>query len=147
MSEMDATDHRLIAALRHNARASLSSLAAELGLSRTAIRARMERLQRDGVILGYSVVLKADIERSAVRGITFLRIEGRGMDRVQRTLHGMPEVQALHTTNGAWDLVIELGTDRLEGLELALARIRRIEGVANTETNLLLATHRSTRAG
>src|SRR5680860_1105333 len=58
MTEMDDIDRALISALRHDARASLSDLAAALGVSRTTIRSRIERLQRSGEIMGFSVVLK-----------------------------------------------------------------------------------------
>lgn len=66
MAELDETDRKLIAALRHNARAALSDLALELGLSRTTVRARIERLERRGEIVGYSVVLRGDVARDPV---------------------------------------------------------------------------------
>ncbi|ANP34995.1 MULTISPECIES: Lrp/AsnC family transcriptional regulator [Rhodobacterales] len=141
---MDKTDERLIAALRHNARASLSDLALELNLSRTTVRARIERLQARGDILGFTVVLKEDVLRDPVRGLMMIGIEGRGASRITRQLHGLPEVRAIHTTNGRWDLIVELGTETLETLDSALAKIRNFDGVSTSETNLLLATKKET---
>lgn len=138
--KLDKTDERLIAALRHNARASLSDLALQLNLSRTTVRARIERLQSKGDILGFSVVLKEDVLRDPVRGLMMIGIEGRGTSRITRQLQGLPEVRAIHTTNGRWDLIVELGTETLETLDAALAKIRTFEGVVSSETNLLLAT-------
>ncbi|MEM9909795.1 MAG: Lrp/AsnC family transcriptional regulator [Pseudomonadota bacterium] len=144
---MDGTDQRLISALRHNARISLSDLAQELGLSRTTVRTRIERLQQSGEIVGFTVVLKTDTERDPVRGLMMLAIEGRGTDQVVRRLTGLPAVRAVHSTNGRWDLIVEIGADTLDALDTILARIRRFEGVAQSETNLLLRTRRASGSG
>ena len=141
---MDDTDHQLIAALRHDARASLSDLALLLGKSRTTIRGRIERLRQRGDILGFSVVLKEDVLRDPVRGLMMIGIEGRGTDRIIRQLHGLSEVRAVHSTNGRWDVIAEIGTATLETFDAVLAKIRRFDGVANSETSLLLATRKLT---
>jgi len=140
---MDKTDERLIAALRHNARASLSELALRLHLSRTTVRTRIERLQARGDILGFSVVVKEDVLRDPVRGLMMIGIEGRGTTRIVRQLQGLAQVRAIHSTNGRWDLIVELGTETLEVLDGALARIRMFDGVATSETSLLLATSKA----
>ncbi len=141
---MDKTDERLISALRHDARASLSDLALRLNLSRTTVRARIERLKQRGDILGFTVVVKSDVQRDAVRGLMMIGIEGRGTTRIVRQLQGLAQVRAVHSTNGRWDLIVELGTETLEALDAALARIRQFDGVATSETSLLLATRKST---
>ncbi|MFD3189598.1 Lrp/AsnC family transcriptional regulator [Sedimentitalea sp. HM32M-2] len=141
---MDKTDERLIAALRHDARASLSDLALGLNLSRTTVRSRIERLQRRGDILGFTVVLKQDTLRDPVRGLMMIGIEGRGTERIIRQLQGLPEVRAVHSTNGRWDVIAELGTETLEGLDVALGKIRRFDGVSTSETSLLLSTRKAT---
>ena len=74
-----------------------------------------------------------------------LGIEGPGMDRIRRQLSGMAEVEAVHATNGKWDLIVQLGTPTLEALDDALRRIRRLDGVATSETSLLLSTSRYSR--
>jgi len=139
-SDMDSTDRKLIAALRRDSRAPLSSLAVDLGLSRTTVRSRIERLQARGEILGFTVQLKSDIARSPVRGLMMLGIEGRGAEKIRHQLTGIAAVQAVHSTNGKWDLIAEIGTDTLEALDKVLFDIRRIDGVMRSETNLLLAT-------
>ncbi|MDR9394752.1 Lrp/AsnC family transcriptional regulator [Roseovarius sp. SYSU LYC5161] len=140
---MDETDQALISALRHDARASLSDLALSLGVSRTTVRARIERLQRSGDILGFTVVLKQDAARDPVRGFMMIGIEGRGTDRILRQLNGLGAVRAVHTTNGRWDLIVEIGTPTLEEFDSVLARIRRFDGIANSETSLLLSTRKA----
>ncbi|MGI3210125.1 Lrp/AsnC family transcriptional regulator [Roseovarius tibetensis] len=140
---MDATDTALISMLRHDARASLSDLAIGLGVSRTTVRARIERLRARGEIIGFSVVLRGDAARDPVRGLMMLGIEGRGTERILRQLGGLSAVRAMHTTNGRWDVIVEIGTETLEALDRVLAQIRRFDGIASSETSLLLNTWKS----
>ena len=136
---MDNTDQNFISALRENARASLSGLAHRLGVSRTTVRSRIERLQQRGDVLGFTVFLKDD----PVRGVMLIGIEGRCTDRIVRQLTGLPELRAVHSTNGRWDVIAEIGTKSLEDFDHTLAKIRRIEGITSSETSLLLATRKA----
>ena len=144
---MDALDRRLITLLRHNGRRGISDLAIELGVSRATIRARMERLEQQGDIVGYTVILRADVLSAPVRGMTLIEVEGRAKDRVVSALTGLAEVTAIHTTSGKWDLIAELSTEILTALDDVLNRLRLTPGIAASETHLLLATPRSSRAG
>ena len=142
---MDDLDQRLLAALRRDGRASLSELAHDLGVTRTTVRARMGRLLASGEIAGFTVLTRSDAAQAPVRGLMMLQVEGRGTDRVMKRLAGLPEVTAFHTTNGTWDLIVEVATQTLEGFDEALFAIRRIEGVTRSETNLLLSSRRPVR--
>ena len=142
---MDELDRRLVTLLRHDARRGISDLAIQLGVSRATVRARMEGLEKRGDIVGYTVILRADAVSMPVRGITMVEVEGRAKDRVVDILGGYPEISAIHTTNGKWDLIVEIGTMTPTDLDGLLGRIRLIGGVTSSETNLLLATPRSTR--
>lgn len=139
---MDELDQKLVAALRHDGRASLSGLAAMIGASRTTVRARMERLQARGDIVGFRAVTRADVALDAVRGLMMIGIEGRGTDRITRVLTGMPEARAVHSTNGRWDMIVEIGAPTLEEFDTVLARIRKLDGVVASETSLLLRTRK-----
>ncbi|KEJ87919.1 Lrp/AsnC family transcriptional regulator [Sulfitobacter donghicola] len=139
---MDDMDHQLIGALRHDARASLSDLAARLGVSRTTLRARLSRLQNRGDIVGFSVITRADVAQDPVRGLMMIGIEGRGTERIKRQLSAMAELRAVHSTNGRWDLIVEIGTSTLAELDIVLGRIRNLDGVASSETSLLLSTQK-----
>ncbi|WP_299282100.1 Lrp/AsnC family transcriptional regulator [uncultured Tateyamaria sp.] len=140
---MDETDARLIAALRHDARASLSDLSQSLGLSRATVRSRIDKLRARGDILGFSVVLREDTLRDPVRGLMMIGIEGRGTERIIRQLQGMSELRAVYSTNGRWDVIVEIGTDTLERFDAVLFRIRALDGVVASETSLLLSTRKS----
>lgn len=143
---MDELDHKLITLLRHNGRRSISDLAVELGAARATIRNRMERLELSGDIIGYTVILKSDAVALPVRGIMMIEVEGHSADRVIRALGGFAEISAIHTTNGRWDLIAELGAATLTDFDAVLRRIRLIPGITGSETSLLLATPRSTKA-
>lgn len=142
---LDDLDQRLIAALRRDGRATLSDLAHDLGVTRTTVRTRLARLIASGAIAGFTVLTRADVAAAPVRGLMMLHVEGRGTDRVMARLAGIPEVTAYHTTNGAWDLIVEVGSPTLERFDEVLFAIRRIPGVTRSETNLLLSTRRPVR--
>ncbi|MFC4271228.1 AsnC family transcriptional regulator [Sneathiella chungangensis] len=142
---MDKTDQKLIAALRQNARASVSELAMSLGLSRATVRTRMDKLIEEEEIIGFTVVLKEDLAEFPVRGITLIEIEGKGNERIISRLRGFPEIQAIHSTNGRWDLIVEFGAETLADLDKVLRQLRLIDGINASETNLYLATHRTSR--
>ena len=143
---MDNIDQQIVAALRKNGRASLSLLASDLKLSRATIRKHIEGLSNSGDIVGFTVVLREDAAHAPVRGLMMIAIEGRGTERVIRQLTSMAAVDALHTTNGKWDLVAELSANSLEELDGILRQIRLLDGIATSETNLLLATRKMVRA-
>ena len=112
-------------------------------MSRTTVRARLARLQQRGDVVGFSVITRADVARDPVRGLMMIGIEGRGTDRIIRTLGGMAELRAVHSTNGRWDVIVEIGTETLEAFDAVLGRIRRLDGVVASETSLLLRTRKA----
>ncbi|MXU63980.1 Lrp/AsnC family transcriptional regulator [Oceanomicrobium pacificus] len=143
---MDTLTERLVAILRRDARRPVAKLAADLGVSRATVRNRLERLEQSGELVGYTAVLRSDIGQLPIRGLMLIAIEGHMAERVIARLNGMTEVSAIHTTNGKWDLIVELGAETLAEFDDILRRIRLIEGISASETNLLLATRRSAAA-
>ena len=139
---MDDTDRRLIALLRENARVPVATLAHLLKVSRGTVQNCIDRLKADGVISGFTVRLKPEAEPQRVRAITMVAVDGEHATAVVKALRGLPEVNALHTTNGRWDIVVELGVDSLEAFDHALQRIRLVKGISSSETSLLLSTHK-----
>ncbi|MAS43166.1 MAG: AsnC family transcriptional regulator [Rhodobacteraceae bacterium] len=138
MAEPTATDRRLLAALRDDARASITELALIVGVSRTTVRSRLDGLVREGRIRRFTI--ETDLEdEDAVRAITMVELQGRMSREVIRKLRAIPEVAAGHSTSGAWDLVVELRARSLAGFDRALRELREIQGVSNSETSLLLA--------
>lgn len=139
---MDDIDRQLVALLRTDARRPVASLAKALKVSRGTVQNRMRKLEADGTIAGYTVRLKPRAEGHRIRALTTVAVEGNRSEQVLKALAGDPAVEALHTTNGRWDIVAELRADTLEAFDAVLGRIRLIEGIANTETSLLLTTRK-----
>lgn len=135
---MDDTDRQLIGLLRDNARLPVAALAKALGVSRGTVQNRIDRLIAQGVLQGFTV--KAKPETEGVRAVMLLAIEGERSDLVRQSLRRFPEVRAVHSTNGRWDMVAELSAASLADFDRVLHRIRLISGVRASETSLLLSS-------
>jgi DNA-binding Lrp family transcriptional regulator len=140
MHVVDALDQRLIALLRADGRAPVSQLAAALHVSRGTAQNRLDRLIQDGVILGFTVRVRRDIDEHLIRAMMTIQLAGKTTTAVIARLHGIPELRALHTTNGAWDVIAEIGVDTLPDLDRVLGTIRAIDGIRSSETSILLAS-------
>ncbi|HQV15517.1 MAG TPA: Lrp/AsnC family transcriptional regulator [Denitromonas sp.] len=142
MHDIDDTDRQLIALLRDDARLPVATLARTLRVARGTVLNRLRKLETSGVIAGYSVRLKPTAEAHRIRAWMGITVEGNTTAAVLKALRGEPAVQTLHSTNGRWDFVAEIRADTLEAFDRALGRIRSIDGIANTETSILLSTHK-----
>ncbi|MBY3279236.1 AsnC family transcriptional regulator [Rhizobium laguerreae] len=140
---MDDLDTELLSALRHNARISVSSLAAMTGASRATVATRIDRLVGSGTIVGFTIRTGHETRSAGVRAIVMIEVLGKLADRVADQLRGLPQVRALHSTNGKWDFVAELEDRDLAAFDETLRRIRLINGINSTETNILLKTSKT----
>ena len=138
---MDEIDRRLFEMLRRDARQPVASLANKLRMSRGAIQNRIDRMLVRGEIQGFTIRTAND-DGGRVRAIMAIAVEGERSPAVLKALRGFPEIEAVHMTNGRWDMIAEIATESLAGFSAVLDRARLIEGIAATETSLLLATHR-----
>jgi DNA-binding Lrp family transcriptional regulator len=136
---MDDIDRTLIRLLRDNARLSVSSLASACQVSRGTVQNRIDRMQRDGTIQGFTIRQSDAAAAAMVRAVTLLEVGGGRLAPVVRALRGLPEVAEVHTTNGRWDLVVDLAAESLPAFDAVLRRIRSIDGVTNSETSLKLS--------
>ncbi len=143
MINLDDVDRQLIALLRDNARASVVTLAKELRVARATVQNRLTRLEKNGVIVGYTLRLKPAAEKHRIRALMSIAVQGNRATDVIKVLRGHPNVATIHSTNGRWDLIAELHADSLENFDRVLGAIRLIDGIANTETSILLSTHKA----
>ena len=139
---MDEIDRLILSALRRDARLPVAALAAEAGIARATARARLARLIASGEIEGFTAITRGDRADSPVRGLMMLAVEGAGTDRLIHRLLGMSEMRKVHSTNGRWDLIAEIGTATLADFDRVLGEVRRLPGVVSSETSLLLTTRR-----
>lgn len=138
---MDETDRRLITLLRADARAPAARLAKALKVSRGTVQNRIDKMIARGDIAGFTVKAAPEREAERVRAVMAIAVQGERSGAVLRALRGFPAVRRVHMTNGRWDMIAELETDNLSGFSSALDAIRLIDGIAATETSLLLASH------
>lgn len=136
---MDDLDRALIAALSLDGRAPLSKLADILDVSRGTVQNRLDRLMEDGTITGFTLRLKNMPDVRKVRAVTLIEVAGKHTASVIRMIRQLPEITALHTTNGAWDLVAEVEARDLVELDRVLARMRTFDGISKSDTSILLA--------
>jgi DNA-binding Lrp family transcriptional regulator len=136
---MDDLDRKLLALLRVNAREPAAVLAKKLKVSRGTVQNRIARMLSTRAIGGFTVRTTPELESGRVRAVMGIAIEGEQSGKVIKALNGLPQVESIYTTNGRWDLIAEIGTGTLADFSAALDQIRLIEGIAATETSILLA--------
>ncbi|EYR83799.1 Lrp/AsnC family transcriptional regulator [Shinella sp. DD12] len=136
----DDLDRRIIAHLRADGRASLAKLADAMGVARGTVQSRLDRLVETGTLLGFTVRVREDYDAQAVHAVMMIEVAGKSTTHVIRKLRGFPEIQALHTTNGNWDLVANISAASLSDFDRILREVRTVDGVANSETSLLLSS-------
>ena len=136
---LDSLDHELVSLLRQDGRASLSKLAEALKVSRGTVQNRLDRLMASGTLLGFTVRMREDYDDDEVRAVMLIEIVGKSTAEITRKLRGLPQVRSIHSTNGNWDLIAEIHAGSLSEFDNVLRKVRMIDGVLNSETNLMLA--------
>jgi DNA-binding Lrp family transcriptional regulator len=137
---LDATDHMLLNLLRENARSSTAELARNLGLSRTTVQSRIERLERGGVVAGYTVKLADEVEAGLVRTFVLITLAPRQTKVIEAALRRLPEVRTLHSVSGPFDLLAIVAAASIGELDAVIDRIGLLEGVERTTSAIVLST-------
>ena len=133
-------DNALIAILRENARAPTAEIARRLGVSRTTVQSRLERLERRGVIAGYTLRLSEEQTRSLLRAHILLTIVPKLIREVEAGLREIPAVRTLHSVSGNFDMIAIIEAKSVGELDELADRIGALEGVERTSTSLILST-------
>jgi DNA-binding Lrp family transcriptional regulator len=141
-NHMDSLDRKLLSLLRVDARTSTAALAKTLGVSRGTIANRIARLEQNGTIIGFTVRLRTHAPTTEVKAWISIAVDGDRTREIARLLLGEPALTALHDTNGRWDLVGEVCATSIGDLSEVLERIRKIKGIATSETSIHLRTFR-----
>jgi DNA-binding Lrp family transcriptional regulator len=137
---MDTTDKRLITALAANARIPVSTLAADLGLARTTVQARIDRLERDGTIAGYTVRLTDAAIAARIRATVLLQVDPQKSAGVIGRLKVISHVEEAYTASGRFDLVLQVAANTTAELDQILDQIGALEGVKSSESLIRLTT-------
>ncbi|WP_343314454.1 Lrp/AsnC family transcriptional regulator [Brucella sp. BE17] len=133
-------DLSLISLLRENARASTAELARKLGVSRTTVQSRLEKLERQGIIQGYTVRIAPAFERDLVRAHVLVTALPKLSPKVEAALREMMVVRTLHSVSGNFDMIVIVEAPSIQELDAILDRIGALEGVERTMSSIILST-------
>jgi len=133
-------EQALLTLLRANARASTAELARQLGVSRTTVQSRIERLEQRGIIAGYGVRLSRDYEQGLVKAHVLLTVTPKLADKVVRSLQAMPPVRTVHSVSGNFDMIVIVDAPSIRDLDALLDRIGAMDGVERTSSSIILST-------
>ncbi|CAH2407197.1 Lrp/AsnC family transcriptional regulator [Mesorhizobium ventifaucium] len=133
-------EQALLSLLRANARASTAELARRLGVSRTTVQSRIERLEQRGIITGYGVRLSPDYEQGLVRAHVLLTVTPKFADKVVRSLQALPPVRTLHSVSGNFDMIVIVDAPSIKDLDTLLDEIGAMDGVERTSSSIILST-------
>lgn len=137
---LSQTDQQLLSLLRENARTSTAQLARRMGVSRTTVQSRLERLERDGVISGYTVRVHDQHEHGHIRAHIMMAVHPKQQASVVTALRAMPEVRSLHSVSGAYDLVAIAVVPAVGDMDTLTDRIGALDGVDRTTSSIVLST-------
>ncbi|TIM21413.1 MAG: Lrp/AsnC family transcriptional regulator [Mesorhizobium sp.] len=133
-------EQALLSLLRENARASTAELARRLGVSRTTVQSRIERLEERGIITGYGVRLAPDYEQGLVRAHVLLTVTPKLADKVVRGLRALTTVRTLHSVSGNFDMIVIVDAPSIRDLDMLLDQIGAMDGVERTLSSIILST-------
>jgi len=137
---IDSIDEKLMVALRDNARASTAQLARMVGRSRTSVQSRIERLEKQGVILGYGVRLAPEHSGEAVRAHVMIKVGPKEARSVTAALRSIEHVRVLHSVSGDVDLIAVAMTATVDDMDRVIDRIGALDGVERTTSSIILST-------
>jgi len=136
----DSLDERIIAALREDGRLRSTALARRLGVSRATVHNRMARMEREGTITGYTVVLGEGYRAGQVEAHVLVEVEQRLTAQVTDQLRRLTDVQALYAISGDYDLIVVVAAPSTGALSQLLDRISELRGVLRTKSSVILET-------
>ena len=138
MAELDATDRRIVDELRANGRMSMRALAAALHISRANAYTRVARLERDGVITGYTAIVDPQRYGHTLSAYVYLKVQQQAWKRLQNRLADIPEVDHAALVSGEHDIVLLVRTGDPAALrDLVLTRLQDMPEVRSTQTVLI----------
>jgi DNA-binding Lrp family transcriptional regulator len=137
---LDDTDRALLALLRENARLPAADLARKLGLARTTVQSRLQRLERQGAVAGYTVVVPDEAEAALIRAHVMVIAAPKQGAAIAAALKRIPEVRTLLSVSGPYDLIAVVAASSIGELDVLIDRIGALDGVERTTSAIVLST-------
>ncbi len=138
---LDDVDRRIVALLSENAKLTFSQIGSEVSLSATAVKRRVDRLERDGVIVGYRAVIGPGTLGPAVETVMEIYCADRTSPAdMHASLHGVDEIVTAFTVSGEPDALVRARVESIDHLEKLVERLRRDPNIVRTRTMIVLST-------
>ena len=137
---LDDIDGALLSLLRENARLPAADLARRLGVARTTVQSRLQRMERQGVIAGYTVVVSDEAESALVRAHVMVIAAPKQGAAITAALRRIPEVRTLLSVSGPYDLIAIVAASSIGELDALIDRIGALDGVERTTSAIVLST-------
>ena len=133
-------DQQLRSVLRGKARTSTTELAQILGVSRSTVQKRLERLETEGVISGYTVQLSSDYLDQEIKAHVMVTVRPHMTKDIITSMEKLGAVRAVYSVSGPHDLIIEIAAMSVNDLDNVIDSIIAIEGVERTVSSVILST-------
>ena len=138
---MDATDRRILKRLQENSRVTVSVLSQEISLSMPAISERLKKLETTGVIQQYTASLDPELVDKQLMCILYISFEDPVYgDHFEEFIVSEPDVKECFYITGEYDYALKIITKNTKTLDKIMTRIKNQEGIARTETIVVMAT-------
>lgn len=137
--ELDALDVAILVALRDSPRAGYLELSRSLQVSRATVQARLERLERDGIVSGYGPDVELAAAGFPVLAFATLEIAQGRLDEVTAAMRAIPSVVEAYATTGPGDVHCRLAASSHEDLQRVLIEVSQIPGVARSTSVVALS--------
>ena len=137
---IDGKDKALLSLLSANSRTPTAELARELGMSRTTVTSRIERLEKRGIIAGYTLRHSGDYERGRIQAHVMISSDPKQSAQIVQTLKKLQAIRALHAVNGSHDMLAKVNAESTQDLDQVLDAIGNTEGISKTISSIILST-------
>lgn len=139
MATLDQTDRRLLALLQADAREPVSSLARKLDLARSTVQERIAKLERSGVIAGYTIRTGEDFAQRQIAAHVMISVDPKMAIGLTADLKKMPEVRTLAAISGTYDMMAEVAAETTTRIDAVLDAIGHLKGVQKTMSSIVLS--------
>lgn len=137
-TRVDERDYAILRILRRNARTPYTVIARELGISEVAVRKRIMKLVRSGVIRRFTIDYRVPGELKAA--ILVRTLPQTRVPEVSRRLLAIPGVEAIYEVTGEHDLLVLVSARSVDDINDYVDKVRSTEGVSSTHTLIALRT-------
>lgn len=136
---LDEIDTRLLCALREDSRQPVALMARTVGLSRTAVQARIARLEREKIITAYTIVAGDAFERRLLQAHVMVKVGPKHVAAIETAVRDIAEVRSLLSVSGEFDMIVVIAAESMQRLDSLINEIGRLDGAERISTAVTLS--------